>query len=223
MKTVLIVICSIFLSLSLKSQNADTISTFNDDYILKKLIPAIPMGWNIIKTDSEIIIKRKDSIFIADRRKLNIPMFKKISDDTILKYGTKSAGKIILRYENRWTEEQKINAKSNNIQIYQQMSKLPGKYNIYNLKDKTKSTKQETVYTGNTDKEKELIKQFENEKNELVAKLINFPKYNTEKYSLFLKSTIGCDDEYISVYPSSASIELYNILTLFFELTEKVE
>jgi hypothetical protein len=220
MKTIIIILIA-FISSALNAQSTDTSFNYNDDYILRKIIPALPMGWTFSQQKGEFIIDRTDSVTIVDKRILKIPNYQKVQDDTILKYGHKAKSVIIYKYDNRWTIEKTLSANTNNIEIYQQLNKLPDKYGITDLLDKSKSSRGNNVYTGNTEKEKQLIKQFEAEKNELLSKLILMPYYNTEKYSLFLKSTYGCIDDFYSVYPSKASLELYQILALFSELTEK--
>jgi len=199
----------------------DTVFNYKQDYILRKIIPVLHQGWTFTEKDGEFIIEKDDSIYIADRRKLNIPYGKKIPDDTILKFGTKAKSAIIYSYEKRWSFEQILAANTNNTDIFQQLKKISEKYNINSLIDKSKSTKENVVYIANTDKEKAQLEQYEKEKKELLSKLITKPKYHTEKYSLFLKSTYGCNNDFFSVYPAEASIQLYDILILFNELTEK--
>jgi len=221
MKTQIIILYLIACSFTLKAQNTDSAFCYQDDYILIKLIPLLPQGWTFLEKDNEFIIQRNDSVYIVDRKNLKINRGENLKDDTIIKYGTKTQSKIIFKYENRWSYEQNIIANSNNMIIYEQLKKLPEKYKITDLADKSKSTRETIVYFGKTDEEKELIKQFEKEKNVWMSKIITKPNYHTEKYSLFLKSTYGCNDDFYSVYPSVASLQLYTILTLFFELTEK--
>lgn len=221
MKTKTVIFYLISLSFSLKAISQDSTFNFKDDYIFRKLIPALPQNWKFYEMDSQFFIERTDSVTIVDKRSLNIPNNQKIPDDTILKYGSKIKSIIIYKYEKRWPYEQILAAKSNNIQIYQQLKKLPEKYKISNFIDKSKSNKFNIVYTGSNEKETQLIEQYEKEKNDLEFRLITLPNYHTEKYSLFLKSIIGCNDENYSVIPSAASLQLYDILTLFRELTEK--
>ena len=201
--------------------NKDSVFNYTQDYILRKLVPVLPLGWAFKAKNNQFIIYRIDSVHIADKTIFNIPKNKKLSDDTIIIYGLKTQSKIIYRYENRWTTEQNMKANSNNTPIFIQLSKLPEKYNITKLADKSKSSRENTVYTGKTEEEKDLINLFEKERLELRKKLIQKPIYHTEKYSLFLISTTGGNDSNFSVYPEIASNELYSILTLFFELTEK--
>jgi len=203
------------------SLKIDSVLNYKDDYILRKIVPVLPLGWTFEAKNNEFIISKIDSVYIADKTIFNVPRNKKLSDDTIIIYGIKTQSKIIYRYENRWTTEQNMKANSNNTPIFIQLSKLPEKYNITKLVDKSKSSRENTVYTGKTEEEKDLINLFEKERLELRKKLIQKPIYHTEKYSLFLISTTGGNDSNFSVYPDNASNELYSILTLFFELTEK--
>ena len=221
MKTIIIIFCVILFPLSQKAQNVDTIFNYHDDYILNKIIPVLPKGWTFNEKDNKFIITRSDSVYVADRKKIANILDTKLKFDTIIKYGHKVPCEIIYNYEPKWSFEQTTKASSNNIQINQQIKKLPEKYNIAYLLDKSKSTRFNSVYTGKTEKEKQLIEQYEKEKNELTSKLIKMPNYHTEKYSLFLEVMSGCNDNENYVYPDKASLELYDILTLFMELCEK--
>jgi hypothetical protein len=221
MKTRLILLIAIAFSTLIKAQTTDTSFNYNDDYVLRKIIPALPQGWTFSQKPGEFIIERTDSVLEGDKRLFKIPVNRKMSDDSVLKFGTKTKSIIVYKYDTRWTYEQTLKANSNNTQIYQLLKKLPEKFNITKLVDKSKTTRGNIVYTGKTDEEKKLVIAFEKERNELLAKLVQMPNYHTEKYSLFLYSTQGCDDDYFTIYPSSASYELYTIITLVSELTEK--
>jgi hypothetical protein len=210
----------IFIS-SINAQSIDTSKSYLNDNILNRIIPALPQGWSFYDKTGEFCIELADSVLIADKSKLNVANNKKIQDDSIIKFGFKTKSMITFRYESRWTYEQSMKAKSSNLQVYQLLKKLPEKYKITSLLDKTKSTRGNNVYTGTTNEEKELVKKYEKEKSELLAKIIATPSYNTENYSLFLQSTQGCSDDYYSVYPASSSVQLYQILALFSELAEK--
>src|ERR1035438_5130940 len=113
----------------LQSQVSDTVKRFvyNDDLILKKIVNALPAGWTFKSNDTTFIISRIDSVIISDRKSLHIIGGQKMPMDSIVKYGHKGKSELIYRHEPRWTEEQKMNAKSNNIEINQQLSNLPVK------------------------------------------------------------------------------------------------
>ena len=220
MKTFIFILSIVFFPFSQKAQNIDTTFNYQDDYILNKIIPVLPHGWTFKAQNNQFIISRNDSVVSALRKSLSFTIDYKISKDSILKYGQNVVSEIIYKYEHRWTFEQTTSANSNNIQINQSIKKLPEKYGITNLLDKSISTRFNSVFTGNTEKEKQLIYQYEKEKNELMSKLIKMPNYHTEKYSLFLYIMSGCNDDNYCIYPEKASQELYDILTLFMELSE---
>jgi len=221
MKTYLTILFVIALSACTKAQTPDTSFNYKDDFILAKIISALPQGWTFSEKAGEFIIERTDSVIVVNREQLQIPANRKISEDTISKFGYRSKSMIVYAYTPRWTFEQKSKINSNNTQIYQQLKKLPAKYKITGLLDRTKSSRGNDVYTGKTEAEKELVSKYDKEKSELMAKLIQMPNYNTDKYCLFLKSTQGCNDREYSVYPEKASLQLYEILANFSEMTEK--
>jgi len=221
-----LIICFVFFTTNAQKTDSlllkkDSIPETTEDFILKRIISLLPPGWVFTDNKDEFIITRKDSIYIANKSLFNLPKNKKLSSDTIMIYGEKIQSKIIYRVEPRWTTEQNLKANSNNAKILSQINQLPEKYNITHLADKSKSSRESIVYTGKTNEEKELINKYENEKTVLRKNLIQKPIYHTEKYSLYLISTTGGNYNNFSIYPESAYIELYTILSTFFELTEK--
>lgn len=221
MKTKLFLILFVVTFFAAKSQTSDTSFNNKSDLILSKIIKSLPKGWNYTAKSGELIIEKKDSVIVAGKALLGFAANKKIPQDTVLKYGHKSKSRIIYKYTDRWTTEQTMTASSNNTKIYQQIKESPVKYKITNLFDNAKSSRCENVYTGKTDEEKKLVAQYEQEKSILNSKLILTPNYHTDYYSLFLVSTEGATDDMITVYPNDASLQLNDILNLFYELTEK--
>ncbi|MGD0709848.1 MAG: hypothetical protein ABR968_01570 [Bacteroidales bacterium] len=211
----------------IKSQVTDSMKKFSyaDDSILKRFVNTLPKSWTFTATDSTIIISRNDSVIIAKRKLIHFTSRKgpNLPVDSIKKYGHKGKTELIYRYEPRWTEEQKLRAISNNDEIIQQLANLPDKYGIANLLDKTKSTKLNNVYTGHTDKEIQMVRQFEIEKNYLLSKMETLPTNISDKYSFFFKSSTGVNDNINIVYPIEAYQQFFDILALFNELTEKSE
>jgi hypothetical protein len=221
MKTKLFFFFFVFSSFCVQSQTSDSIFDYKTDQILSKILKSLPKGWTFYEQKGELIIEKNDSIVIAEKAQIGVAANKKVSQDSVLKYGYKSKSRIIYKYSTRWTYEQTLNANSNNTKIYQQIKELPTKYKITNLFDKGKSSRNKNVYTGKTDEEKKIILQYEKEKGLLTSKLILIPNYHTDNYSLFLLSTSGVNNNFVTVYPNEASLQLNDILNLFYELTEK--
>ena len=221
MKTIIFLFCFFINSCLVTAEPSDTTFNYKNDNILKKIFSVLPSGWKFFEKDGFIIIERTDSVTMINRRQINKFSLQKIQDDTIMKYGFKAKSSIVYKYEKRWTYENTVKANGNNMLIYQQLQKLPEKYNISKLFNKSESTKINTVYKGSDKQEIMLIEQYEKEKDMLESQLIKLPDYHTEKYSLFLVSKYGCNDDEHSVLPAEASIQLYDILILFRELTEK--
>lgn len=196
-------------------------SLINEDVILSKIIKSIPKGWVFeVKKDQFIFIK-SDSVIIASKKQINYPMTKKIPYDTIIKYGSKTTSYIAYKFDKRWTTEQTMAAYSNNTKIYQKLKELPKKYELTLLYDKTLTTRGNVVYTGKTDDEKKRVKKFEEEKAGLLSKITLLPNYHTDYFSLFLIKSNGCNDDDICVAPDNASIQLYEILAIIQDFTEK--
>jgi hypothetical protein len=60
------------------------------------------------------------------------------------------------------------------------------------------------------------------EKHSLEKKMKELPLVHTEKYSLFLSTQSGIDDEMNSVYPQSPSNQAYQVKNLLYQNCEIV-
>jgi len=220
-KILLIIITFVALGKFSYTQNSDSTSlSFNEDSILKKIITLLPEGWNSsIKKDS-LIFERLDTTWILAKNQSdssNKQETRTEKNERIKKNGVITKSHIILKYEPKWNYEKKLSVKNCNTVLSQEIQKLPGKYNIVQLYNSTLSTRGNPVYTGITPKEKNQIAKYENEKNELQSKIVTLPDYNSEKYSFFIKSMSGYNDNTHDIYPEEASLQFFQILTLFFE------
>lgn len=197
-------------------------SNEENDKILLNIKNKIPSNWNYIRTSSRIHLIRSDSVFILKENRINAPKESRDNlDERIKKYGQLGASKIIYRYEPRWSKEVLKNAYNSNSKISKEIKKLPQKYNIEHLYNKSLSTKKNIIYTPTNEAEKNRIKQYEIEYNELSSKLITVPTLHTENFSLFIDDVQGCNDNNQVIFPETASIEVYSIMVLVSELCDK--
>jgi hypothetical protein len=201
------------------AQKPDT-AKINNDSTLKKIFSYMPEGWDITINDSEFIFVRKDSIWVLDEDRFNPTIAnetKSEKTERIIRQGNRTISRIILKYEDRWSDNKILVAKNMNPLLYKQISALPEKYNITGLYNKNLSTRGNAVYTAVTKKDKDQVAKFEKERKELLAKIVRLPNYNTDKYSFFIKSMVGYNDNTHQVYPDDASSQLYKIISLFSE------
>ena len=89
------------------------------------------------------------------------------------------------------------------------------------LKDIVLSSKDKAVYTPKTETDKKRILDYYKEREMLQSKIIKLPDFSSQKYSLFIISTTGCNDDNHLVYPDEASVELYGILNFLREVCGK--
>ncbi|NTW32446.1 MAG: hypothetical protein HGB12_07455 [Bacteroidetes bacterium] len=203
--------------------NIDSI-VFSHDTILNKIISFIPHNWIYYTKGNDMIFERGDSSYVLHENRVNAPKkneTKTQQNERIVKNGTKIKSKIVLKFEEKWDYNKMIVIKNNNAYLYKNLQSLPDKYNINNLYDSTLSTKSNAVYIGKTKSEKNKIDKYLKEKDEILSKVTAKPNYNTQKYSFFIKELIGCNDDNNFAYPENASAELYQILSVFFELSSK--
>lgn len=220
-RTLIFISLFIFFNISFGQVDSSFKSTLNDT-VLNKIYSFFPKGWTVLEGKNHIIFQRPDSVYILEEYRFGSTHSgetKAERNERIMKEGKKGVSRIILRYENRWNYTKTLTSRNNNIYHTQKIQKLPEKYKITSLYNKELSTKQNPVYIGTTDKEKEAVKKFEKEHAEIMAKITTLPNYNSEKYSFFLVSTEGCNDDNHFVIPDEASLQLYKILSLFFEFS----
>lgn len=192
------------------------------DNILLNIRSKIPANWNYVKTSSRIHLIRNDSIYILNENRIKAPKENRdVLNQRIQKYGQRCISKIIYRYEARWSKEDLKKANEHNSKLSKEIKKLPSKYNIEHLYNKSLSSKKGDVYTPTNDAEKIRVSKYEKEYKELMSKIIEVPTIHTEYYSLFVDEIQGRNDNNHVVFPEEASLEVYRILILVSELSEK--
>ena len=195
---------------------------YRSDGIINIIIQYLPKGWTFRESNGFFIIQRKDSILVLDENTLNVPVEKmEAKNNRIIKSGKKTVGKIIIRYEDKWDFLKFQEASLSNSSVYNEIRLLPEKMGISQLKDPKLSTKGNTVYTPVTEQDKIKIEKYYSERKKLENKIVKTPDNNTQKYSLFIVSKSGCNDESHIVYPDEASVELYKIISFINEICGK--
>lgn len=223
MKNILIVILSLFLITSAcKSQNESGL--IQDDSLLVSLKEKIPQGWTVSIAEDKLIIEKNDSVWVLSENKINAPI-SILNDEEEIKrikeFGKKVQSSFVFQLEDKWSEEKCKQVRDKNETIYTQIKVLPEKYEIVYLYDSSLSRKGLDVFIGNTDEERKRIHEYEVERFKIEKGLIKIPDYNSEKYSLFLISKIGIEDEFHTVYPKEASEEMYRIEKILKEVLQK--
>lgn len=223
----ILIITIVFLS-SLSSTFAQSTESeiskefYKADTYISIILNYIPSDWKFIATENQFTIISPDTVWVLTENRFNtIPEKKEDQIDRIKKNGTLVIPTIVIQYENKWTPERLQQARINNAAYYDEIRKLPTKYKITHLIDKKLSSKSSTVYIPTNDQEKILLEQYEQEKSRLMEKIIRLPDFHSEKYSLFIESTSGADDDMHLVYPNAPSLELFTILSIFREVCGK--
>jgi hypothetical protein len=195
---------------------------YTTDGIINILIDYIPTGWKFIEDSGTFIFQRIDLVWELSENTSNVPFEKKEDRiKRILANGKKTVSKIVIKYEDKWDFLKVQEASLNNTSVYNEISSLPQKYQITDLKDTRLSYKSKIVFTPKTDADKKRISAYYNERMKLEGKIIKLPDQNTQKYSLFIVSQTGCNDDSHLIYPDNASIELYSILNFIREICGK--
>jgi len=209
--------------LTLQSQKKKT-DDIDKDATLKISKKSIPKSWECYQENDKFILERKDTTWILFENRLNAPLTnesKQARNARIKKNGVIGKSRLVFRYETKWDAAKLIKATTHNDEIYKQMLQLPEKYNIKNLASGSEIGKGTIVYVGKTTEEKDRIAKYDSEMAELWKKVIVVPNYHSEKYSLFLITKEGLNDDFHWVYPQEASNEVLNVEMYFIELCGK--
>lgn len=195
---------------------------YMSDQYISIVLNYMPKGWSFNAVGDKFILTSPDTVWVLEENRNNAPVEKK--EDLIKRIkesGIRVIPEIVIRYEDKWTPDKIQQSLIQNAAIDNEIAGLPEKYNITQLFDKKLSSKNHTVYTATNEKEKGLIVQFEKEKSSLLAKKVILPDFHTQKYSLFLISSQGKNDDMHVVYPDRPSLELYTIISTFREVCGK--
>lgn len=203
--------------------HSQTIKAAPIDTILSRLEKQLPSGWNMIQMDTQLTLKRKETVWILAENRINAPIdMESIADrnQRIQTRGQKGVTQMVYTLEPRWTSAKIDKSKDLNKQIHQAIQALPETLNISHLYNQILSSKGTPTYTAKTESDKASIKQYQAEKERLEKQLIKLPDHHSQFYSLFHKSSSGYEDDLNLIYPQEASKEWYQIRNLLKDLLE---
>jgi len=205
------------------SQSFSQTNSISDDTIIKNILHYLPKGWFIYEKENQLVFEKQDTVWVLNENQINAPVSNETKEERkarIKKFGKVDKSKIVYQYEKKWNPEKIKQAVVENDTISKELHRLPKKYNIENLRDINLSSREDDVYIGKTDKEKQAINLYEKEKASLIKKVVQIPDYNTENFSLTFLNSSGCIDDLHIVYPDVISYENYQIRSLFNELAQ---
>lgn len=199
----------------------------DSDNKLSDLKKSLPEGWEMLSQIKGVLTIQKETVaYVLFENMINAPAnieTKEELEKRIIEKGKQVKPHFEFKYYNRLSDEYLESARRKNDSVCAVIKYLPKKYNIENLKDKFASSKGEDIYKANTEEEKEKIKKYEIEKDNLLDRIIKLPDYNSENYSLYLDSRVGMGDEFSLVYPSEISAEMYGLFGLFEKHLTKID
>jgi hypothetical protein len=226
MKKILLILTLIFSfsPVSYGKVSPQLITNFEKSAVYKKLKTAVPAGWAITNKRQQLIIERKEPVWILTENKINAPLKSETNNEKISrikKYGHLSKSKLIFRVENNWPPAKIIKEKQKNQSIRNEISGLLKKYNIAHLLNKNLSVKGREYFNQASPEEEKRIQDYQKKKAELEKKIISLPDYQLGKYSLFLISQNGQEDEFHTIYPERAQLEIFFIKNKLKEISDK--
>lgn len=181
--------------------------------------------WKVYIKKNLLYIERQEPVLVMPENKINAPVTTGETDSDKLarmkKFGMKMKPALIYQFQKRWTVNDSLEADLQREEILRKIQSLPKKYKIENLLDKELSRKGGEIYTPQTKKEKKKVKDYFNEKAKLEKKIPLLPDYHLTKFSLFLISKKGVNNEYAEVYPESVMGEFIQVEKLMFKYKVK--
>lgn len=198
----------------LSIMNIQPQSIIENDTLLKAFRNKINKSWNLEISKDRLTVISKKKVWILNENKINAPVSfaKNKEDERIKKNGKNIYMKLFLRLEPLWSKEKYKEAKEKNDLIHREIEELPQKYNIENLKDELLSSKNAPIYVGNTKEEMRQVELYAEEKNTIEKTILKYPDFTSEKYSIFIESKEGFEDEFHSVYPAEVGKEFYSLI-----------
>jgi hypothetical protein len=189
------------------------------DEMIEKLKKRLPPGWELSIEHDILKISRKESVIALFENMINAPV--RTESETALENRIKTTGKSIACYmefflETKWFPEKKVKIEAHNAALAAQISSLPKKYKIQNLKHFDSKTG--IVYQTENEEQRKSVEEYENERNQLEKQFIKIPDYISEHYCLYFLKQQGIGDEYTLVSPQSATQEAYSIRSIMRDL-----
>jgi hypothetical protein len=175
----------------------------NLNEIYAKISDLDPEVWRVEHHENSLVIILKDSVWTYNP--INMPPF--FDDDEFIDYvkgyGFKIRYELNLEYVEKWSEGKLVDIERKNEVIRKEIAALPKKYSIDHLSHKFDS------YIGGTDEERERVKKYEEEREQLEKKLETTPDFHTMSYSIFLSDNRPF--WFYQIWPAEASTEVYQL------------
>ncbi len=182
------------------------------DKRLDSLKKSIPVKWLLTQNDSELVIRRKDTVWLMMDMRMNAPARTKETEEQyiqrIKKYGKKIIPYYVFRAEPLWSIEKRKEVLKQNREIEDAINKLPKKHNIERLRDNYLSAKGHDYYVPVTRSDSIAVNTCLAEKAKLEKSKTPFPDYNTSRLSLFKVMEYGHESELNALWPFEASKEM---------------
>lgn len=184
----------------------------DEDAVLKEVRTSLPANWSLVaEKDGALVLRRNEPVWVLMENRINAPPGHESDEELaerIRKAGRETPCEIVFRTEKKWSEEKLRQAQADDERLREAIAKLPEKHKITHLRNPGLSRKGEDVYVGKGPEEAQRISAWALEKSDLEAKRILLPDCASEKYSLFLVSRSGAEDEFHLVAPRAGSEEL---------------
>lgn len=185
------------------------------DQRLDSLKKMLPKNWGLAMSDTDLVIKRKDTVWLLHDMRLNAPVKKQESREEyiarIQKYGHKIVPYYSFRTEPKWSLEKRKEVLAANRSVDEAIQKLPAKYGIEKLRDNYLSAKGHDFYVAKNQRDSLAIAGYTSEKAKMELQKKPFPDFSTSRLSLFKKRVFGHESELNILWPFEAGREMSTI------------
>lgn len=203
-----------------------TDSIMKKDNLLRNFKAACPKNWDIILNGDRMIIRAKDSVWVAyynaaGRSAIDTTENNYKDTNYIKQNGKRILPEASFRFEYLWTQEKMDATTKFNNALYNKVKDLKTKYNLQNLREWHKWG--ESGFFGATPEEEERIKEYEKEKKGLEAQRLKFPMFISDNYSIFMEYKNWLNDLVYMVskiYPEESIKKIDYALELFLQVPE---
>jgi hypothetical protein len=183
--------------------SCETTMKQQEDALLTKCKESLPAGWSLTwENSSTLLVQRNEKIWVLSENRINAPLglgTEQERIDRIKLHGKNVHAQLQFKVEERWSAEKLKKTKESNADLDAELAKLKEKYKV-RLDRK-----------GGEVVPPEVAEEYQKDVEKVESRRTKFPDYHSEKYSLFLLSKVGSEDDFHYVHPQEASAELWKI------------
>ena len=184
------------------------------DAPLARVAASLPAGWRADVVGDSLTIARAGDCWVLLTNRINAPESHETDaqrESRIRRLGRRTTARLSFRLEPLWSARKWREARAVNGEVRQALAVLPQKHGIDDLLDRGLARKGGPRYTAHSDADHARLDAYEAEKAQLERRLVELPRYESARWSLFLISVVGQEDDLHEVAPLPVSREVHQV------------